>query len=90
MHISHVHILLVQLVAAALGTALTVIAADAYRQQRECHLRNAAIGFGVMTLAVFVETIAHHYAAIDVHDAQLVDGALLAVAFAIFLYGLIR
>lgn len=90
MHISHTYILFVQLVAVALGTSLTAIAADAYRQQRECHLRNATIGFAILTVAAFVETLSHHYATINVHDAQLVDGFLLAMAFAVFLYGLFR
>lgn len=90
MLVSHIHILIVQLIAVALGTAVTAIAANAYRKHGEGHLRDATIAFALMTVAVVTETIAHHFTVITIHDAQVVDGVLLAIAFFVFLFSLRR
>lgn len=69
----------------ALGLVITVLGVRAYRRKRAAHLRNAAIGFGIVTLGVFVEGGLYHAAGYDLVTVHIVESLVVSVGFIVIL-----
>lgn len=72
----------------ALGAAITVLAVGAYRRRPSDYLRNAAVGFAIVTLGVFVEGALYHVVGVDLVTVHIVESLLVSAGFAVIIASL--
>ncbi|MFB6176539.1 MAG: hypothetical protein ABEI99_05245 [Halobaculum sp.] len=73
-----------------LGVATTVISFQAYRRERTHYLRNATVGFGFVTLGVFVEGFLYRFTALTLIQVHVVESVALACGLGVLLLSFLR
>lgn len=68
-----------------LGVATTAISYRAYRRQRTRYLRDATIGFGLITLGVLLEGFLFQLTSLTLTQVHIVESLALAVGLAVLL-----
>lgn len=71
-----------------LGLAVTWTSVAAYRRTGERFLRNAAIGFGAITVGVLIEGVLFQLAAVDLTTAHIVESVAIGLGLAVLNYSL--
>lgn len=79
-----------RLLVLALGLATTLVAFRAYRRQRTRYLRDASLGFGLMTVGVFVEGVLYQFVGMGLTEVHLVESLAIAAGFAVLLSSFLR
>lgn len=83
-------LLVVRLLVFALGVLITYYSFEAYRRTRTYYMRNAALGFGVITLGVFLEGVLFELGGFDLAVVHIVESIAIGLGFVILLDSLRR
>lgn len=83
-------LVLVRLVVLGLGLLITLYSVKAYRRTRERYMRDAALGFGVITLGVFIEGVLFEFGGLDLAIVHIVESVAIGLGFLILLRSLRR
>ena len=75
-----------RLVVLGLGAAITFTSYRAYRRTNVAYLRTAAIGFGIVTVGVFIEGVFVVLLDVSITNAHIVESVIIALGFAVLLY----
>jgi hypothetical protein len=73
-----------------LGVAATFVSFRAYRSVRTRYLRDAAIGFAVITIGVFIEGVLFQFTPLSLVQVHLVESLAIAVGFVALLRSFVR
>lgn len=73
-----------------LGLLITYYSAKAYRRTRTRYMRDAALGFGVITLGVFIEGALYEFGGLDLAIVHIIESVAVGVGFLILLRSLRR
>ncbi|MDG5777152.1 hypothetical protein QA599_11905 [Haloarculaceae archaeon H-GB1-1] len=68
-----------------LGVATTAISFRAYRRTKARYLRDATVGFGVMTIGVFVEGVLYQLTPIGLTQVHVIESVAIGLGFVILL-----
>lgn len=79
-----------RLLVLGLGVATTFVAARAYRREGTRYLRDASVGFGLMTVGVFVEGVLYQVAGLGLTTVHVVESLAVAAGFAVLLSSFLR
>lgn len=71
-----------------LAMAVTVISYRAYRRTGARYLRNAAVGFAVISVGVFIEGVLFEVLELDLALVHIVESVAIGVGFLILLHSL--
>lgn len=66
-----------------LGGGVTWVSYKAYRRTGERFLRNATIGFGVITVGVFAEGVLYNFSTLDLTTVHIVESLAIGVGLLI-------
>lgn len=77
-----------RIVVLALGLAITAYGFRAYRRDRSEYLRKAAIGFGIVTVGVFLEGVLYHVADFDLIAVHTIESMVVSIGFLVILASL--
>ena len=80
----------VRLLVLVLGVTITYYSVAAYRRTRVPYLRNAAVGFGIITVGVFVEGVLFELAGLDLAVVHIVESVAVGLGFLVLLVSLRR
>ena len=83
-------LVLVRLIVLGLGLLITSYSVKVYRRTRERYMRDAALGFGVITLGVFIEGVLFEFGGLDLAIVHIVESVAIGVGFLILLRSLRR
>lgn len=70
-----------RIVVLLLGILTTVISFRAYYKQRSTHLRDATIGFAIMTIGVFVEGALYQLTPIGLTQIHIIESVAIGLGF---------
>jgi hypothetical protein len=73
-----------------LGLATTTVSFRAYRRQRTRYLRDATIGFGLITLGVLIEGFLYQFTTLTLTQVHILESVALAAGFAVLLWSFLR
>ncbi|MFB6071628.1 MAG: hypothetical protein ABEJ88_01525 [Halobacterium sp.] len=73
-----------------LGVATTLISFRAYRRSRTRYLRDAALGFAVMTVGVFVEGVLYQLTDVGLTQVHVVESVAIGAGFVVLLRSFLR
>lgn len=73
-----------------LGIATTAISYRAYRRQRTRYLRDATVGFGLITLGVLLEGFLFQLTGLTLTQVHIVESLALAGGLAVLLRSFLR
>jgi uncharacterized membrane protein YfcA len=73
-----------------LAIATTAISFRAYRRTKARYLRDATLGFGVMTIGVFVEGFLFQFTPIGLTQVHVVESIAIGLGFVILLRSFLR
>jgi hypothetical protein len=73
-----------------LGVAATAISVRAYRSVRTRYLRDASIGFAVITAGVFIEGLLFQFTPLTLVQVHLVESLAIAIGFVALLRSFVR
>lgn len=79
-----------RLLVLGLGVATTLVAARAYRREGTRYLRDAAVGFGLMTVGVFVEGVLYQVVGLGLTTVHVVESLAVAAGFVVLLSSFLR
>jgi hypothetical protein len=68
-----------------LGVATTAISFRAYRRTKARYLRDATLGFGVMTFGVFVEGVLYQLTPIGLTQVHIIESVAIGLGFVVLL-----
>lgn len=71
-----------------LGLAVTAISYRAYRRTGTAYLRTAAVGFGVISIGVFLEGVLFELFGLDLAAVHIVESIAIGLGFLILLQSL--
>ncbi|MDS0243194.1 MULTISPECIES: hypothetical protein [unclassified Haloferax] len=80
----------VRLLVLALGLLITYYSLEAYRRTRTHYMRNASIGFGIITLGVFLEGVLFQFAGFDLAIVHIIESIAIGLGFLVLLISLRR
>ena len=83
-------LVVVRLLVLALGILITYYSFEAYRRTGTYYMRNAAIGFGIITLGVFIEGVLFEFAGIDLAVVHVIESVAIGLGFVVLLISLRR
>lgn len=83
-------LLIVRLIVLALGVLITYYGFEAYRRTGTDNMRNAAIGFGIITIGVFIEGALHEFGRLNLDIAHLTESVAIGLGFVVLLISLRR
>lgn len=73
-----------------LGAVITAISFRAYRRTGARYMRDASVGFGIMTVGVFIEGVLYEIAGFPLVSVHIVETVAIGLAFIILLVSLHR
>ena len=88
--LTNVVLVTVRLVVLGLGVLITYYSLEAYRRTRTHYLRNASIGFGIITLGVFIEGVLFEFGGLDLALVHIIESVAIGIGFAVLLISLRR
>jgi len=71
-----------------LGTTITYYSAMAYRRTEAPYLRNAAVGFAIMTVGVLLEGVLFEVVGLDLELVHIVESIAIGLGFLVLLVSL--
>lgn len=80
----------VRLIVLGLGVLITYYSLTAYRRTRTRYLRNASIGFGIITLGVFIEGVLYEFGGLDLALVHIIESVAIGLGFVVLLISLRR
>jgi hypothetical protein len=80
----------VRLAVLGLGILITYYSFEAYRRTGTYYMRNAAIGFGIITLGVFIEGVLFEFGGLDLAFVHLIESVAIGLGFVVLLISLRR
>ena len=80
----------VRLLVLALGLLITYYSLEAYRRTRAPYLRNASIGFGIITIGVFIEGVLYEFVGLDLAVVHVIESVAIGLGFVVLLISLRR
>ncbi|MFC6765701.1 DUF7521 family protein [Natrinema soli] len=83
-------LLVVRTLVLALGILITYYSFEAYRRTGTYYMRNAAIGFGIITLGVFIEGILFEFGGLDLALVHIIESVAIGLGFIVLLISLRR
>jgi hypothetical protein len=86
--LTNVVLVTVRLVVLVLGVLITYYSLVAYRRTRTHYLRNASIGFGIITLGVFIEGVLFEFGGLDLALVHIIESVAIGLGFAVLLISL--
>lgn len=81
-------LVVVRLAVLLLGLLITYYSVEAYRRTRAPYLRSTAMGFGVITVGVFVEGLLFEVLGLDLAVVHVVESLAIGTGFVILLVAL--
>jgi len=88
MTISTVVLLTVRLLVLGLGVLITYYGFKAYRRTGTQYMRSAAIGFGIITLGVFIEGVLFEFVGVDLAVVHIIESVAIGLGFVVLLLSL--
>lgn len=73
-----------------LGLLIAYFAYKAYRRTGERHLRDAAIGFTIVAIGVFIEGVLFEFLDWELVTVHIIESVIIAIGFAVILYSFIE
>lgn len=73
-----------------LGIAITFLSYRAYRRTRRRYMRDAAIGFAVITIGVFIEGFLFEVVGLNLEIVHITESVAIAIGLVILLFSLYR
>lgn len=83
-------LVLVRIVVLLLGVLITYYSLEAYRRTGAYYLRDASIGFGIITFGVLVEGVLFEIGGLDLAVVHIVESAAIGLGFLVLLVSLRR
>lgn len=83
-------LVVLRLLVLCLGVVITYYSLRAYRRTRATYLRNASIGFGIITIGVFIEGALYQFAGLDLALVHVVESVAIGAGFLVLLLSLRR
>ena len=80
----------VRLLVLALGILITYYSFEAYRRTGTYYMRNAAIGFGIITFGVFIEGLLFEFGGLDLALVHIIESVAIGLGFIVLLISLRR
>ena len=80
----------VRLLVLTLGILITYYSFEAYRRTGTYYMRNAAIGFGIITLGVFIEGVLFEFAGVVLAIVLVIESVAIGLGFVVLLISLRR
>jgi hypothetical protein len=80
----------VRVVLLLLGVATTAISFRAYRREKAQYLRNATVGFALITLGILVEGFLYQLTDLAPTQVHIVESVALACGLGVLLYSFLR
>ena len=81
-------LLVVRTLVLALGILITYYSFEAYRRTGTYYMRNAAIGFGIITLGVFIEGVLFEFGGLDLALVHIIESVAIGLGFVVLLISL--
>jgi hypothetical protein len=81
-------LLIVRTLVLALGILITYYSFEAYRRTGTYYMRNAAIGFGIITLGVFIEGVLFEFGGLDLALVHIIESVAIGLGFVVLLISL--
>jgi len=78
----------VRLTVLGLGALITYYSLTAYRRTRARYLRNASIGFGIITVGVFIEGVLYEFVGLDLALVHVIESVAIGLGFVVLLLSL--
>ncbi|MFC7130528.1 DUF7521 family protein [Haloferax chudinovii] len=78
----------VRLVVLSLGVLITFYSYQAYQKTSAHYLRNASIGFGIITAGVFIEGMLFGFGGFDIVVVHLIESISIGFGFVVLLASL--
>lgn len=83
-------LVVVRVIVLVLGIAVTFTSFRAYRRSGARYLRDASLGFGIITIGVFIEGLLFEVAGLDLAVVHIVESIAIGIGFIILLISLYR
>ncbi|MDX1745022.1 MAG: hypothetical protein R3324_03715 [Halobacteriales archaeon] len=80
----------VRLVVLALGVSITYFSLQAYRRTRAPYLRDASVGFGIISVGVLIEGLLFEVGGFDLAIVHIVESVAIGLGFVVLLLSLRR
>lgn len=80
----------VRVVLLVLGVATTAISYRAFRRERTRYLRDATLGFGLITLGVLIEGFLYQLTDLTLTQVHIAESVALAAGLAVLLLSFLR
>ena len=81
-------LILVRILVLVLGVLITYYSFAAYRLTRTPYMRNATIGFSIITLGVFLEGLLYEFGGLNLSVVHIIESVAIGVGFAVLLHSL--
>lgn len=81
-------LVLVRVLVLVLGIFITYYSLQAYRRTGTPYMRNASIGFGIITLGVFLEGVLFEFAGLDLEIVHIIESVAIGLGFFVLLFSL--
>jgi hypothetical protein len=88
--LTNIVLVAVRLVVLGLGVLITYYSLVAYRRTQTHYLRNASIGFGIITLGVFIEGVLFEFGGLDLALVHIIESVAIGLGFVVLLISLRR
>lgn len=73
-----------------MGLTIAYLSLKAYRRTEIPYLRNAAIGFAIVAVGIFIEGVLFEVGGLDLAIVHIVESVIVAIGFGVLLYSLLR
>ncbi|AGN00839.1 hypothetical protein L593_04440 [Salinarchaeum sp. Harcht-Bsk1] len=83
-------LVIVRVLLLGLGVATTAISYRAYRRRRTRYLRNATVGFGLITLGVLIEGFLYQLTQLTLTQVHVVESVALSCGLAVLLWSFLQ
>lgn len=78
----------VRVLVLVLGVFITYYSLQAYRRTGTPYMRNATLGFGIITLGVFLEGVLFEFAGFDLAVVHIIESVAIGLGFLVLLFSL--
>lgn len=80
----------VRIIVLVLGLSIATLSYRAYRRTGSLYLRDASVGFAIVTFGVFIEGLLFEFVGWDLVTVHIVNSVIVAIGFGVLLYSLLR
>ncbi|WP_435119973.1 DUF7521 family protein [Halolamina sp. C58] len=78
----------VRLLVLVLGVLITYYSLQAYRRTGTPYMRNATLGFGIITVGVFIEGVLFEFGGFDLAVVHIIESVAIGLGFLVLLISL--